>query len=192
MPRLGEVKRGREIAGFKGSHKYQWEDCWVCGKERWVILHRGEPRYHLCHPCFLGFMFPLGEGNPNWKGGRIIGSNGYIKIKLQPSDFFYSMANVAGYVLEHRLIVAKHLGRKLHSWEIVHHKGTKYPKGSIEDKQDNRYPENLQLVSNDGHNQITIMEKIIAKQAKRIVELRRENRLLKEADKYIKGEVNES
>ena len=64
----------------------------------------------------------------------------------------------SGYLREHRLVVAQALGRCLQSWEIVHHKGAKFPKGSIEDKQDNRYPENLQLVSDDRHLQITILE----------------------------------
>ena len=41
----------------------------------------------------------------------------------------------------------KHLGRYLKPEEIVHHKGTKYPMGSVKDKQDDR-PENLQLFTN--------------------------------------------
>ena len=65
------------------------------------------------------------------------------------------------------------------SRQRVHHKHTKYPAGSIEDKQDNRYPENLQLVSDIGHNQITILEKKIDKQSQLIEELRQEIRLLR-------------
>jgi len=44
---------------------------------------------------------------------------------------------------------------------VAGHKHAKYPAGSIEDKQDNRYPENLQLLSDIGHNQITRLEKRI-------------------------------
>lgn len=173
MPEIGEIKKGWETNLFKDSHSYQWLACEMCGKERWVTLRKGRPRYKLCHPCIL----PRGKGNPNWKGGRVIDS-GYAKVKLPPDDFFYPMANKNGYVSEHRLVVARALGRNLQSWEIVHHKHNKYPAGSIEDKQDNRYPENLQLELANGHTQITIMEKIIARQRKQITELKMENRLL--------------
>ncbi|GAI67364.1 unnamed protein product, partial [marine sediment metagenome] len=104
---------------------------------------------------------------------------GYILIKLQPNDFFYPMAKPDSYVLEHRLVVAKALGRCLHLWEIVHHKGDKYSHNSKEDKQDNRYPENLQLVSDDRHKQISILEQKIDFQAQRITQLEAELALLR-------------
>ena len=55
------------------------------------------------------------------------------------------MVNSKGYTQEHRLVMAKHLGRCLHAWEFIHHKGITYPLGSIENKQDNRI-ENLQII----------------------------------------------
>lgn len=181
MPQIGEIKRGKEI-GYTGARKWIWSSCDDCGKERWLTLawfraHRGRGlRCRLCAHGGTG-VHPRGEASHRWKGGRIVEPEGYILIKLQPDDFFYSMSDHRGYVAEHRLVMAKHLGRNLHRWEIVHHKGTKYPKGSRGNRGDNHI-ENLQLTSGDGHKQIHIMEDIIAGQAKRIKELERENRLL--------------
>ncbi len=73
------------------------------------------------------------------------------------------------YISEHRLIMAKHLGRCLHPWELVHHKN------KIRD--DNRL-ENLQLISDDRHKQITILENRISRLENRITLLEAENILL--------------
>lgn len=152
MPNIGEIRRGREIGktGGRASGKYIWAACIDCGKERWVCLVKDNPRSLRCLSCAKA-----GERHPSWKAGRVIGGNGYIWIRLYPDDFFFRMARKNGYVPEHRLVMAKHLGRNLHRWELVHHKGTKYPIGSIENKSDNRI-ENLLIIvtghkGNSGH-----------------------------------------
>lgn len=89
-----------------------------------------------------------GEKHPSWKGGRYEHGNGYICI-LHPNHPF---ATKGGYVFEHRLIMEKYLGRYLTSEEIVHHRGIKYPIGSIKNKQDNRI-ENLRLFANKSEHQ---------------------------------------
>jgi len=63
-----------------------------------------------------------GPNNPSWKGGRILShSAGYVRIKLAKDDPFRPMADARGYIYEHRLIVAKRLGRLLTHEETVHH-----------------------------------------------------------------------
>jgi len=62
-----------------------------------------------------------GSDNPNWKGGRSLDGRGYYRIWLDEHDFFFPMARKDGYIPEHRLVMAKHLGRCLQPWEIVHH-----------------------------------------------------------------------
>lgn len=77
-----------------------------------------------------------GVGHPEWKGGRIVDKNGYILV--------YDPGNPmcrGRYVLEHRKVMADHLGRLLTPKEVVHHKNR--------DKTDNRL-ENLELFGSNG------------------------------------------
>ena len=174
--KLGTVKRGQDV-GYKGivSTKVIWHACEGCGKERWVTLRAGIPMYTTCRKCAPKLKRGLhyGQNNPAWKGGRHIDGGGYVQIKILPNDFFYSMVSIRGYIPEHRLVMAKHLGRCLHGWEIVHHKN--------HIKDDNR-TENLQLVTDDRHKQITILENRINWLEKRVTLLEAENILLKQGN----------
>lgn len=80
-----------------------------------------------------------GERNSAWKGGKPRrNTQGYIEVYVPVDSEFAVMRTSNGRVLEHRLVVAKELGRPLRSDEYVHHKN------GVRD--DNR-PENLQLAS---------------------------------------------
>lgn len=170
MPRLGETINGKQVGHSKGTTLI-WHACIDCSKERWVVLNHGNPRHLRCQICGCKQRPSLaGSQNHNWKGGKIGAGYGYIKIWLDPTDFFYPMTNGKGYVTEHRLVVAKHLGRCLHTWEIVHHKNHR--------KDDNRI-KNLQLVSDDRHKQISILENRIRTLEARVTLLEAENTALR-------------
>ncbi len=142
-PKIGETKRAYEI-GKKGWNNFIWHGCEMCGKERWVRLIKDNLESVACKQCGKiksGFA-QRGEKNCKWKGGKIY-QKGYVFLALKPDDFFYPMTDDDGYVREHRLVMAKALGRCLQSWEIVHHKN------GIKD--DNRYPDNLELTTKGSH-----------------------------------------
>jgi hypothetical protein len=100
------------------------------------------------HPEYL-----QGRNHPNWRGGRRKLSQGYIYI-WQPK---HPLASKEGYVMEHRLVMEKHLGRYLTPAECVHHLN------GIKD--DNRL-ENLSLLRNHGEN-----TKLHFKESNRVIEL---------------------
>jgi hypothetical protein len=61
-----------------------------------------------------------GADHPHWKGG-ILDFDGYNAELVSKSDPMYCMANSMGYVMQHRLVMARHLGRPLEKNETVHH-----------------------------------------------------------------------
>jgi len=190
MPNIGDVSIGSLIgkSGCNGYGKYIWQACEKCGNERWIYLSdykRGACKF--CHKCSVTLIGRAhkhftwsesrkdtirGERNPRWKGGKTK-YLGYIFIHLQPNDFFYSMTGENGYVREHRLVMAKHLGRCLQSWEIVHH---------INGVKDDNRIENLRIELVNNHNQITILERKIKK-------LQLDNEHLKAENKKLKLDV---
>ena len=149
MPIIGEIRRGLEIGQKGTSNRFIWAACVDCGKERWVRLERGQLGKKRCISCAETGL--RGSRAKNWQGGRRYNQD-YVDIRLSFDDFFYPMARRNGYVREHRLIVAKRLGRCLQPWEIVHHKN------GIRD--DNRI-KNLQLIQEMQHNAITKVERLI-------------------------------
>lgn len=93
------------------------------------------------HHKWIPPKYKWGHNKASFKGGRVYNGDGYIKI-LKPE---HPNCDNHGYVLEHRLVMEKHLGRYLEHNELVHHTNT------IID--DNRI-ENLQVVTRGKHNGI--------------------------------------
>jgi len=145
---------------------YIWVICPSCGKGRWKRKsHTLLPtNTNLCTVCTgkKTVRAMLGSGERGYFMQR-----GYRLIKLQSDDFFFPMANSKGYVRENRLVMAKHLGRCLQLWEVVHHK-------EGVPKSDNRI-ENLELHTVDGHNTITAMQNKIDALERKIKELLQRN-----------------
>lgn len=156
MPRLGEIRQAREVYKYKdkraGGNKLVWSACETCGQERWATLVGGKIAHPRCRRCTSKEnLHQIRDTHHAWKGGRFYDSDGYVLVRIYPNDFFYPMANKNGYVREHRLVVAQAFGRCLQKWEVVHHRGIKYPQGSKENRGDNRYPENLELGTQHNH-----------------------------------------
>lgn len=88
--------------------------------------------------------FQSGEKHRNWHGGKTINYNGYIEV-YQPDH----PHPIHGHnVLEHRLMIERHIGRYLRPNEEVHHING--------DRQDNRL-ENLQLMTKSEHQTLERM-----------------------------------
>ena len=178
-PTAGEIRNGLELQILNGNlnpgQKYIWIACIDCGKPRWVALDRNNvARSKRCSQC----RNPKGTESPFWKGGRRQSPQRYILITLHPDDFYFSMTHKYNpIVFEHRLVMAKYLGRCLQPWERVHHKNGL--------RDDNRI-ENLELTCAGSH---TIMHSkgyrdgyakgLIDGREKQIEELKQEIKLLR-------------
>lgn len=116
--------------------------CGTCSEE-FIPAYRGrrgdEPSYCSRRCGFMAFI----KANPDrwkadnsarWKGGRRVQKDGYISVYA--SDHPRLKGTKRKYVLEHRLVMEKALGRYLLDSEFVHHKNGR--------RDDNR-PENLEL-----------------------------------------------
>jgi hypothetical protein len=109
------------------------------GSQTAVAVLRGTSQSRVSRALLIAgvrFRKNAGAEHPSWKGGRCAAPGGYIQVAVAPGDPMRTMAQRGGYVMEHRLVMARELGRPLLAHETVHHING--------DRNDNR-PANLQL-----------------------------------------------
>jgi len=122
MPKPGY----RQTANHRKKHSVS-----IVGEKNPSYGKRGEksPIYGKKRPDISGSQ------NPNWKGGITSQGGGYFK-KSSPD---HPRADSNGYVLLHRFVLEKKLGRFLRTKEIVHH---------IDGNPGNNSAENLMVFPN--------------------------------------------
>ena len=143
-PEINDIATGWDI-GKTYNAWFRYIACEKCGKRRWVKKTESKKKRKkytgLCIKCQIHKKRRIAYS-------KVGNGRGYININVPAEDPFAEMRNKAGYIQEHRLIMAQKLGRCLESWECVHHKN------GI--KNDNR-PENLELLVGARHAQIHIL-----------------------------------
>lgn len=137
MPKLNELKLGHEIGKKPPFGRFIWTACTNCETLRWVpyVKCKDAPKSLVCKKCVPGLTLKC-------RGNGHTDKDGYHLISLPWKHEFIATANGRGWIPEHRLVMAQHLGRNLFPQEIVHHLN------GI--KNDNRI-ENLTLVSRKEH-----------------------------------------
>ena len=144
---LGTQLRGPSV-GLADRSILTLVACIDCGKRRWVRSRYVGKSCFRCRHCGRHVSrqtIAHGFNHWNWQGGKTLHPEGYVLVRLEPTDFFYPMAHARGYTMEHRLIMAQHLGRCLWDWEVVHHING--------DRADNRI-ENLELLTHGEHTRL--------------------------------------
>ena len=116
-----EWKRASELGKvLKQDIVFYKDSCPQCGVSLWH--RRKDIGRRVCNECHKKSSANALERHPMWRGGRHLRKDGYVDITIGRDDPYAPMITKSGRLLEHRLVMAKHLGRCLQPWEIVHHR----------------------------------------------------------------------
>ena len=129
----------------KGEHRKYGDPhtCEVCQKAYLSRAKRDGRISRLCSRlCATKVLNQIRrQRNPNRYDNKYKTTKGYIAV-WNPS---HPRASKAGYILEHRLVIEKVLGRFLKPSEVVHH---------LNHKKDDNRPENLEVMLKKDHDKI--------------------------------------
>lgn len=113
--------------------------CSWCNTSITVIRKKLKEHNFCSHDCWSKFRFSDRTLHPRYTGGRGVDRDGYVRVHVEGR----------GRVHEHRLVMERHLGRRLAHHEVVHHKD--------HDTSNNEIA-NLQLLSASKHAELHASE----------------------------------
>jgi len=145
---MSEVHKGKKFSeetktrmsnSNKGNTPWNKGKSGYCSEATLQRMSKAKKEWYKTNDSYFKGKHFKGENSYNWKGGKRINSSGYVLIYKPEHPF----STNKGYVLEHRLIVEKHIGRYLSSEENTHHRN--------EIRDDNRSENLMAFVNNSAH-----------------------------------------
>lgn len=123
-----KIEQFSKVGRFTEKQKAEIAELFSCGVSqteigrRFGVSQTAISRLLRKHGIDRGQRQATGERHGNWKGGVAKQSNGYVLVRPDDGDEIgQAMTNHAGYVQQHRLVMARALCRPLHKSETVHH-----------------------------------------------------------------------
>lgn len=111
-------RRGGVLKDFSAEQRQQIVERWLAGESREQIA----TDLKTVPPIISRTLTFMGVQTRERRGAeRHTDNRGYVLVNVPADSGFASMRSSAGYVLEHRLVMAKALGRPLTPDETVHH-----------------------------------------------------------------------
>lgn len=167
------AKRASELGKPVSKSRDPWyypHLCSMCGE---LVWHQRKDLNRVCSKCqYKVRRTRSGEDHPNWKGGRYLRVDGCYAVQVPKDSPYRSMAfDRWGYALEHRLVVAKSIGRCLRIDEVVHHVNG--------DKGDNRIANSELLPGLAEHMPSIRLQIAVNKLEEKVTQQAKEIRLLK-------------